>query len=59
MKFEVENLIEDYNRRIKNAEDLLVELRKGKSSEVETRLVAKISAWTTFIAELNQILQND
>jgi hypothetical protein len=59
MKFEVENLIEDYNRRIKNAEDLLVELRKGKSSETETRLFAKISAWITFVAELNQILQND
>ena len=58
MEIAVEKLIEDYSRRINNANQLLAELRKGKSSDRETRLVAKISVWRTFIGELNQILQN-
>ena len=59
MKVTVETLIEDYNRKIETAQEWLVELRKGKASEVETRLVAKISEWRTFIVQLNKISQND
>ena len=57
MKNAVENLIKDYNQKINEANELLAELRKGKSSDTETKLVGKISAWKTIIDDLNKILQ--
>jgi hypothetical protein len=58
MKKNIEKLIEDYGRRIETAKN---EIKKCKLKELEkeNRLSTKISAWRTFIAELNQIIQND